>query len=230
MMKSFTILAIMLLAAGSVSGKEVLSVFLTVYGNGSVELEELRVLNNNPSRFFISEGEYLLEISDSKNNRIYERNMSMKYLAVTDFSEPSDYSIVDLNIPYKSEMSVLRLYARGNLLFTSQIDVCMVDGVCGPHETYLSCSQDCPLDKKDVICIKAADGVCDPDCAKGVDPDCTVDVSGKTVSTVPEVTVVDSTLPIVTPNKKSDLNDLLGACAVVLILFLAAFVLRRGRK
>ena len=48
---------------------------------------------------------------------------------------------------------------------------CILDGICGPGESYLNCPRDC-AGKKDGYCDNAADGACDPDCARSADADC----------------------------------------------------------
>ncbi len=46
------------------------------------------------------------------------------------------------------------------------------DGICQPHENYKTCRRDCPPGGKDRSCDAVEDGICDPDCSPGKDPDC----------------------------------------------------------
>lgn len=39
-------------------------------------------------------------------------------------------------------------------------------------ENYFTCPEDCPSGGEDNYCDKIAEGICDPDCKPGVDPDC----------------------------------------------------------
>jgi rhodanese-related sulfurtransferase len=46
------------------------------------------------------------------------------------------------------------------------------DGDCGAHENYFTCPEDCPSGAADYYCDGVSDGICDPDCTVGTDPDC----------------------------------------------------------
>jgi len=63
-------------------------------------------------------------------------------------------------------------------------DGCNYNFECEPDrgENAKNCMQDCRSDQPDKLCDKSANGVCDPDCAKGADPDC-VDTIVKTTTT-----------------------------------------------
>jgi hypothetical protein len=54
---------------------------------------------------------------------------------------------------------------------TSLTIVCDPDGACGPGENSLFCPQDCTTGLADGDCDAVEDGVNDPDCAYGIDPD-----------------------------------------------------------
>jgi hypothetical protein len=49
---------------------------------------------------------------------------------------------------------------------------CNIDNICQKGEDYINCPEDCKEDSADGACISVSDGICDIDCAKGVDPDC----------------------------------------------------------
>jgi hypothetical protein len=70
-------------------------------------------------------------------------------------------------------MKKLEIFHGDRLIYTKDLDFCNGNGVCDTTETYQTCKKDCPLDKKDGVCMAAADKTCDPDCSAGVDPDCT---------------------------------------------------------
>ena len=50
--------------------------------------------------------------------------------------------------------------------------VCNPNGTCDPGETYIFCPDDCTTGIQDDYCDMVSDGVNDPDCVYGVDPDC----------------------------------------------------------
>ena len=60
--------------------------------------------------------------------------------------------------------------------------VCNHDGFCDVgRENYYNCPDDCPAGTQDGVCIKAQNGICDPDCKHGEYPECVKDDSGKYV-------------------------------------------------
>jgi len=70
-------------------------------------------------------------------------------------------------LPDGKEVEVTELM---NLSF--QETVCG-DGTCGFPENYKNCPTDCPSGSYDLYCDGLKDGICDPDCKKTEDPDCT---------------------------------------------------------
>jgi len=48
---------------------------------------------------------------------------------------------------------------------------CKPDGVCGPGENYVFCPGDCKTGARDDTCDGVEDGIRDPDCVQGADPD-----------------------------------------------------------
>jgi hypothetical protein len=94
--------------------------------------------------------------------------------------------------------------------------LCNSDGKCDSAENFLSCEQDCPLGKEDNYCLPLADKICDPDCAEGIDADCT----GKT----PEPTPTPATAP------KPAGFDLPLAIGIAVLILLAVLFLKRKSK
>ena len=62
------------------------------------------------------------------------------------------------------------------------------DGICSEVESYLSCKLDCPAGGRDGFCAFLDDGVCDPDCTAGEDPDCVTEGSTTTATSTTEST------------------------------------------
>ena len=54
---------------------------------------------------------------------------------------------------------------------TVMIIVYIPNGVCDPGENFICCPEDCASGLEDGICDAAADGINDPDCSYGIDPD-----------------------------------------------------------
>jgi len=95
------------------------------------------------------------------------------------------------------------------------------DGICSEVESYLSCKLDCPAGGRDGFCAYLDDGVCDPDCSKGEDPDC---------SEVPATTTtVTSTTSTTEPT--AGVDNTLSYIIVLVVVSLAGFLIyRRYRK
>jgi hypothetical protein len=55
---------------------------------------------------------------------------------------------------------------------TTLADPCGNNACDTPEENHAACPVDCPSGQKDGYCDKIDDGLCDPDCASGEDPDC----------------------------------------------------------
>lgn len=52
------------------------------------------------------------------------------------------------------------------------------DGTCGMPENYSACPEDCPSGSSDAYCDGVRDGIVDPDCPEGYDPDYAAEVEG----------------------------------------------------
>ncbi len=98
------------------------------------------------------------------------------------------------------------------------------DGVCSEVESYLSCRLDCPAGGRDGFCDYIDDGVCDPDCATGEDPDCTTESS--------TTTATPTTEPAGGEDEDFDGNLLiyLAIAAVLLVVGFAAYSRYKKRK
>ena len=172
-MQTRALWAIILLAmlVQAACAEKVLSINLDVYQNDSVKENSVKIEEGNPN-VYVSPGDYLLEVLRADGSVAASQYIGLKFLIYSDPPTPVNYSTINLRIRYSGDMKKIRLFNKDKLIYSADIAVCVVDGVCGPHETHISCPQDCTLDKSDGICTPAKDGVCDPDCGSGVDPDC----------------------------------------------------------
>ncbi len=81
---------------------------------------------------------------------------------------------------------------------------CDSNGYCDkPYENHVNCPVDCPPENRDGFCTKRADGICDPDCLPGQDPDCS------SVATDTTTRPTTSTRPV-TPTISTDCGN--GLC------------------
>ena len=72
------------------------------------------------------------------------------------------------NIPYFSNGRTLELYTlageKVDSISLAPLAQMCGDGVCQSQENYLECISDCPLNKKDNLCLPYSDNICDADC------------------------------------------------------------------
>jgi hypothetical protein len=85
---------------------------------------------------------------------------------------------LSLKVPYDEQAATMEIYNENRKVFSKELNFCNSNGVCDTSETSETCPQDCPAGTRDRICTTAADGVCDPDCRAGVDPDCAAAAAG----------------------------------------------------
>ncbi|MFZ2455809.1 MAG: hypothetical protein WAX07_04980 [Candidatus Altiarchaeia archaeon] len=172
-MKEKTLLFILLAAlAGAAYSDSMLSISLDVYKNGSVVDNGIKI-KNNIATGTVFPGDYLLRITDEKNRSVWEKNITIVYAVHSDPPIAIDHVLFEIIVPYGPQMRHFALYKKEKLLFAGVIDVCNNDSQCDVlREDYLSCPGDCPIDKPEGTCLAYADGMCDPDCLRGIDPDC----------------------------------------------------------
>jgi hypothetical protein len=186
-------LLILLIIPQIVFAEDVLSLYLDVYKNDTVILEELKIIPGKPTQY-MTPGDYTLQITDVENKIIFEKSIGLNFLIMTDPPTPTDTSYINIRIIYEPQMSNLKLLHGENEIFSKKIVICNNDGICENFESYLSCPSDCPLSSIDGICINDRDGVCDPDCTPGADSDC--------ITTITEITT--TTIQICNKNKKCE--------------------------
>ncbi|MBI2658781.1 hypothetical protein HYX05_01605 [Candidatus Woesearchaeota archaeon] len=81
-----------------------------------------------------------------------------------------------LYVPYSIAAARIEIYNPANskimdLDVSSFADTCG-NGICEKHESYESCTKDCPSGSQDDFCDGVEDGICDPDCSPASDADC----------------------------------------------------------
>lgn len=157
----------------------VLDVRLLIYRNGSV-MDEMVVLNEGrPSYVPDKGGAYRLRIAGLSANVIDDRSFDVSFSYEGPMEEGVDYRgiifdpvPVNFRIPYSESMHSLELFKDQTRIFSKPLNLCQKNGICEWSENYLSCPDDCPLTTPDRLCLNSQDGECDPDCHRGVDPDC----------------------------------------------------------
>jgi hypothetical protein len=156
-----------------------IELLLSIKPDFSVVEEYILLSYGRPTRHFRWEGDFDLVVYGKGEKVFWQQSLGVPF----DYNGPvylgMDYSDVkaesfslSYSIPYEPGMENLVLLHKGEQIFSKELNFCNQDGKCGTTETYHTCPEDCPLEGKDKICIDRAEGVCDPDCLEGVDPDC----------------------------------------------------------
>jgi hypothetical protein len=168
----------------SESSNQVIDVNLDVYRNDTVIENFVILMDGVPSKYYQS-GDYKIKILDNSNEVIFNQSLIMFF----DYDGPvvstENYSSIiyekitlSYKIPYDVNMHKIELYHNENKIYSKILNFCNNNTICENFEIHLTCPNDCPLNKKDRICTAKKDGVCDPDCAGGVDPDGDMDGDG----------------------------------------------------
>lgn len=154
--------------------------------DGNVNVDDIQLVYGYPTESQL-QGRYIAQILDRQLTELYHLKFSLNESFPT---IPESVPAKDINsylesmgstweatlyFPYFEDAEFIALGSDdGNLIaFVGLKDeLCNHDGKCNGNENFLSCKEDCPLDKSDNYCYPQKDGVCDPDCIQGLDPDC----------------------------------------------------------
>jgi hypothetical protein len=160
--------------------RTIIEMNLHITPSDGVTEDKILLTDGRPTPDLQTTGLYRVRVLDAGAAVAWERNFDLYFdyygprVKGADYSNVSyDSRPVSYRIPYNVTMKKLEMYHGDRLIYSKDLDFCNNNGVCDTTETYQTCRKDCPLDKKDGVCMAAADGTCDPDCSAGVDPDCT---------------------------------------------------------
>lgn len=141
---------------------------------------------------------------------------------------------VEFIIPFYHHSQIIKIYRDETLLFSAPLSeyLCSEDSICAEGEDYLSCPSDCRSGGRDDFCDRMNDGICDPDCYIGFDPDCESMKDGdqKTMMTIETIV-----------NNRSNSRDMIGSdnafiivvLSIILLIVIVVFYLyfiKRGSK
>ena len=131
-------------------------------------------------------GKHAVKLKDSTGRTLYQLKVYMHGIGfppygmqMTEEERKAFYESLAKNfektvyLPYlKNALYITLEDPNGEVARFDLRKLCNNNGACEESENYLSCASDCPLNEKDNYCLPLKDAICDPDCSKGIDPDC----------------------------------------------------------
>ena len=159
--------------------KRVVDIDLSVYQNGKVEERSISLTTGRPTKHMQRGKEYTISTFDKSGKTLWTRSFNIYFDYSGPVVEGKDYSNIrfdkvplHVKIPYTSSAQKVTLRKGKKELYSRTLDFCNNNKRCDKTENHETCPRDCPMNKKDGLCLSRADGICDPDCRQGVDPDC----------------------------------------------------------
>lgn len=191
-------------AAHSESPQNILILEFTLYKNDSVIFSDYYVDVGIPTVFGKVNTGYSLTVYSKEGSVLYNAFFrpgleAMAQGASTASTGAQNAAYLRLRLPYAEKMAYLEVYHGGKMIHSQSLsDLCDHNGVCGGRENALSCPADCAKGAGRTYCNAQADGLCDPSCYAGWDPDCANNNNSAVNSSTPPAAgdMVDGTLYI----------------------------------
>jgi hypothetical protein len=159
--------------------KQLIDLSLILYPEGKVKEERMILKYGRPTKYQHKGEDYLLRVVSEEGKELWRVTFNVYFDYYGPVYDDVDYSEIKYSafpihykIPYVRDMKTLVLQHKEKVIFSKDLNFCNQNKVCDTSETNQTCPGDCPPDKKDKICIDRNEGICDPDCLPGIDPDC----------------------------------------------------------
>lgn len=151
---------------------KIIKVSMIIYKNNTAFLDEVKsIIGNVNEKTEI--GDYKLLERDKDNKVLWHTRRDISFVILTRGKVLSLKKVVHSDkLPFFKNLRWIELQHNETVLFKEKVDLCDKNFICQGYENYLSCPLDCPLAASDEYCVNKKDGVCDPDCLTGADPDC----------------------------------------------------------
>jgi len=219
-----TVAALLLPLAAAQQAEKV--IYATIkWNNGSFEISNLSVTIDYRTEIN-QNGNYLVKLIGKNGKTLYQLKIA-KFIsrvpapADANFEEKQKwyadkykYGEMAVFLPYLKEAKTLSFEHGTSILARANLSkLCNEDGKCNNNENYLSCPEDCKLNKKDNYCLAQKDGTCDPDCAQGIDPDCKTTTKPKIANSTRGFIIVGAIIAtiilIIWSKKRKNKNNLI---------------------
>ena len=148
---------------------------LNISRSDQTNLHYAKLLDGYKTIFSQSPQDYSIKVYSENGEELLSEYFVVSFSILT--SPPIEWeindTIIDLRLPYQGDAKTIKVFHREKEIFSFDISsFCNEDNICSEYENEISCPSDCPSGSKDDYCDGLEDGICDPDCAKGKDPDC----------------------------------------------------------
>ena len=148
-------------------------------------------------------------------------------------SEDKSYAVY---LPYHKNAARIEMYNIQNSKIMD-IDVSSFSDTCGnniceEHESYESCTKDCPSGGKDDFCDGLSDNICDPDCLQKSDADCSIGKEEKNETLVTPAIEKETkqTMPLKKVQDSSKYLLWISIAAAVIILMVLALLIKKLKE
>lgn len=155
---------------------EMIRLTFTLGADGSVKLDSINPQVSIPVDK-AAEGNFRFIVYDRDGITLYETARNARFFYNDISVNVSSISHSEL-IPYDERIAGIRVYFEGKLALDQKLTLCNHDNACDDFESQFSCT-DCQAEKPDRLCMPEQNGMCDPDCLEGYDPDCSVQAAGQ---------------------------------------------------
>jgi len=167
-------LLIFLLVSQAVECQEkIIQVYLKFERDGEVKLNDVRVKLGYPNKPDVYSN-YSIEL-ESNGKTILEKKFFLSFTLMSDPPIELNETGKTINLEYFDDVDYLIVKKNGEEIFRYQLagKLCNPDKNCEGFETHFSCPEDCKSGSLDGVCNPVRDGMCDQDCFKSADVDCT---------------------------------------------------------